>query len=258
MLKVIILEDNLTFQRQLQEWVEQRIMINPTATSYADMQLTLQTADPEIVKAQIQADYYLAILDIELATSLSGIDIAEIIRQRAKFAAIIFVTAYQEYLPYTVSRRIEPLDYINKDQPTDALVSRLREDLDEAYQRYRVFSQFPQHQVDQFVYEPTHGIKRRVNFADIFYLEAVSGQSRRIRIVGQNVHAEYTGTLTKITDARFLKVSRGVLVNPNNIIEFDQQERQLYFDDDCQIGVDVSYRNLKMLKNWLRDHSKNN
>ena len=109
MLKVIILENDDYQADYIENIVTQRRMINNTLQSY-DMKVWLQTNDPQEVIKKVKNEDYFAILDIELDRDISGIDVAEQIRAKSEFAEIIFVTAYQEYLPYTVSRRIEPFD----------------------------------------------------------------------------------------------------------------------------------------------------
>ena len=131
MLKVIILENDDYQADYTERLVSQRKLINATPNSY-DIELYLRTNDPQEVIDSIKDEAYLAILDIELDNQLSGIDVAEQIRKKAEFAEIIFVTAYQEYLPYTVSRRIEPFDYISKGKQIESIADRLRIDIDEA------------------------------------------------------------------------------------------------------------------------------
>lgn len=109
MLKVIILEDNDYQAKYIEKIVSQRQMINVTPQPY-DMKLYLHTADPQEIINGLKDDDYLAILDIELGNhKLTGIDVAEEIRRKANFAEIIFITAYQKYLPFTVSRRIRAI-----------------------------------------------------------------------------------------------------------------------------------------------------
>lgn len=254
MLNVIIVENNSYQAEYLKKIVNQRIMINPTPNSY-DMQVALQSCEPADVISRVKHAAYLAILDIELGNDLNGIDVAEAIRKKAEFAEIIFVTAYKEYLPYTVSRRVEPFDYILKGNDISSIVDRLRRDIDEAYSRYQFFLNTPQRQAVKFIYEPVKGVKRQINLSDLYYIESVKYKSRRLRIVGKNVRVEYPGTLNKVGCKQLLGVNQSTLVNPQNILEFDRKNRLLYFTEDKKIKCSVSYRKIKAIVNVLKNNS---
>lgn len=252
MLKVIILENDDYQADCVEKIVTQRRIINETPHSY-DMKVWLQTADPQEVIEKVDKEDYLAILDIELDGKITGMDVAEAIRKKAEFAAIIFVTAYPEYLPYTVSRRIEPFDYISKGKEISSITDRLRQDIDEAYARYELYSNSDQQQQEKFTYEPMRGVKRQVNFEDLYYIESVKNENRRLRIVGKNIRIEYHGELGKIADDRLLRVNQGTLINPRAIQEFNRKKRMVYFDDDHELKVTVSFRRVKMLSDFLED-----
>ena len=248
MLKVIILENDDYQADYIENIVTQRRMINNTLQSY-DMKVWLQTNDPQEVIKKVKNEDYFAILDIELDRDISGIDVAEQIRAKSEFAEIIFVTAYQEYLPYTVSRRIEPFDYISKGDKIESITDRLRIDIDEAYVNNN------QHHQDKFIYEPIRGVKRQVDFEDLYYIEAIKNKSRRLRIVGKSIRIEYHGELGKISDERLLRINQSTLINPLSIQRFSKKERTVYFDDE--ISVTVSYRKLKLLTDFLNDMKNN-
>ena len=250
MLKVIILENNDYQSDYVEKLVTQRRMINETPHSY-DMKVWLQTADPQEVIRKVDNEDYLASLDVELDGDISGIDVAEHIRKKAAFAEIVFVTAYKKYLLHTVSRRIEPLDYISKGKDIASITDRLREDIDEAYLRYQSYINGGQKKQDKFTYEPMRGVKRQVNFDDLYYIESVKNENRRLRIVGKNIRIEYHGELRKIADDRLLRVNQSTLINPLAVQEFSKKERLVYFGSDRELTVTVSYRKVKMLSNFL-------
>lgn len=251
MLKVIIVENDTVYAKHIKSIIAQRIMINSTPNSYDDMEIFIHSDNPTEIKEKISHEDYLAILDIELGKKANGIDVAEIIRKKANFAEIIFVTAYKEYLPYTISRRIEPLDYISKGNSITAIDDRLRQDIDEAYSRYQSFLTIPQKQYNKFVYEPLRGVKRQINLDDLYYIESIKYKSRRLRIVGKNLRIEYSGTLNKIHNSQLLRISQSIIVNPANIIEFDKKNRVIFFSKDPQLKCGVSFRRMKLLNDYF-------
>ncbi|EDX43379.1 LytR/AlgR family response regulator transcription factor [Limosilactobacillus reuteri] len=250
MLKVIILENDDYQADYTERLVSQRKLINATPNSY-DIELYLRTNDPQEVIDSIKDEAYLAILDIELDNQLSGIDVAEQIRKKAEFAEIIFVTAYQEYLPYTVSRRIEPFDYISKGKQIESIADRLRIDIDEAYARYQNYVSSNQKHHEKITYEPIRGVKRQVDLENLYYIESVKNTNRRLRIVGKDIRIEYHGELNQVDSNHLLKVNQSTLINPKAIQEFNRKERIVYFDTNREIKVTVSYRKIKSLVDFL-------
>lgn len=253
MLKVIILEDNDYQADYIKNIVSKRQMINITPYTY-DMKLLLQTADPQEIIDSLQADDYLAILDVELANNkLTGIDVAEKIRQTANFAEIIFVTAYQKYLPFTISRRIEPFDYISKGDDIASITDRLRQDIDEAYSRYQAYLNSNQSQQINFTYEVTRGVKRQIPLSDLYYIESIKNENRRLRIIGRNIRIECHGELRLIDNEHLFRISQSALVNPKTIVEFNKKDRLVYFDQNHEISLPVSYRKVRELNNLLKN-----
>lgn len=255
MLKVIIVENNAKYEQYIQSIIKHRIMINPTPNCYDDMVISLQSDNPFEIKKKIKDENYLAILDIELGKDVNGIDIAEMIRREANFAEIIFITAYNEYLPYTISRRIEPLDYISKSDSITSITERLQKDIDEAYSRYQSFLDVPQKQYETFVYEPLRGVKRQINLEDLFYVESIKYKSRRLRIVGKNLRVEYSGTLNQIKKKQLIRISQSAIINPKNVIEFDKKNRIVFFSKDHSIKCNVSYRKVTELNKFFSNNS---
>ena len=82
MLAIIILEDNAAEREIIQQMIENRIQINETSDAY-DARVVLSTGKPRDVLAYIeqhQSLNYLAFLDIDLKTSLDGIEVASRIK----------------------------------------------------------------------------------------------------------------------------------------------------------------------------------
>lgn len=129
MLQVLILEDD-QFQREfISELVANRILVNPSPDAY-DMQIALATGQASAVLdflSDHQQDPIFLIADIELTgQELSGIDVAEKVREACSFATIVFVSSYLEYLPLTIARQVEPLDFVFKGIEPEQLKDKLR------------------------------------------------------------------------------------------------------------------------------------
>lgn len=251
MLSIIILEDDLNQLYEIEEIVKNRIMINPTPHEY-DMRVDLVTPNPDEVVRFVQADQaYCLITDIDLKHKLSGIDVAEIVRNNSRFSEIIFVTAFGQYLPLTISRHVESLDFIFKSDADGPMPQRLRETVDEAYGRYLKFITVPERAVERIVYHPTKGLVKTVDVDQLFYIQAVKGKSRLIQIVGKNLHVETHGELANYDDTSLVKVNRGIVLNPANVVELDVKNPRVYFDKEQIVSCDISIRHLKELRKHL-------
>lgn len=69
--------------------------------------------------------------------------------------------------------------------------------------------------------------------------------------MGKDIRIEYRGELGQINNKRLLKVNQSTLINPKAIQEFNRKERVVYFDENQEIKITVSYRKIKSLINFL-------
>ena len=138
MLSIIILEDNQSERQIIQKMIENRISVNSTPEEY-NAQIVLSTADPQEVISYVEQNdqkQILAYLDIDLQTTIDGIEVASRIKSTGLNSQIVFVTADAEALRYTIQRHVAPLDYITKDAPPVEIQGRIYETVDLGYQNY--------------------------------------------------------------------------------------------------------------------------
>lgn len=109
---IYICEDDPKQRQQLLEIVANYVMIEAL-----DMQVELATADPFEIVARLEAEPGRAgiyLLDIDLNSSLNGIELAAKIREFDDLGKIIFVTTHAELAPMTFRYKVEAYDYIVK------------------------------------------------------------------------------------------------------------------------------------------------
>ena len=111
----------------------------------------------------------------------------------------------------------------------------------------------PEREVERIAYHPTKGLVKTVAVDQLFYIQAVKGKSRLILIVGRNLHVETHGELANYDDTSLLKVNRGLVINPANVVELDTKNRRVYFDQDHIVACDISFRHLKELRKHLNE-----
>ena len=94
MLNFVICDDNQGILNRLEKMLES-ILINNNLSG----QVSYSTTNPDSLLTYIKNHQFdVIILDIDLKSNISGMDLANIIRKSNKKAYIIFTTAHLEYL----------------------------------------------------------------------------------------------------------------------------------------------------------------
>lgn len=252
MLHTIILEDEAFHAGFLKQLVVNRIMVNPSPQAY-DMKVELVTSQASEVLAYVTAHPtapLLLLTDIELAQQApTGIDVAAQIRQLAQQATIVFISSYPDYLPLTITRQIEPLDFIYKGTTPEELEAKVRQVIDVAYARYLKYQQAAPATI--FTYEPVKGVFRQLDLNQICYIQSVKNAKRLLKIVGPNLQVEYHAELAKVDHAPFVRVARDTVVNPAKIDHFDAHRRLIAFDEAETLTCLCSVRKVTMVRELL-------
>lgn len=259
MLNIVILEDDSNQRQHLASIIDARCQINPTPRQY-DAAITLTTKVPTDViaytknHAQVPTLYF---LDIDLGDSkYNGVDVGSIIRnQSCELAMIVFVTTHAEMLPLTMRRRVEPLDFIFKDDASAKFITRVRETLDVAYQRYLHHMQPAK--TPYFRYQVAPGVFKQLAFADLIYIKSIPNASRQLQIIACNQRALVAGNLKDYatTYPQLLRISRQILVNPKNIAAFSHKNHTVTLSNGETIQV--SLRHIKEISATLAKYQKN-
>ncbi|MCR1878780.1 LytR/AlgR family response regulator transcription factor [Limosilactobacillus reuteri] len=250
MIKVIILEDDREQRQLLSRIVSNRIMINETPFEY-NMEVVLNTSNPQDVinfLSENQDSDYIVFLDIDLNSDISGLNVAEYIRDKIALAEIVFVTTHDEMLRETLKRRVEPLDFIYKDTSFKKYKMEIMGAIDEANKRYnRIFSSNKSNEV--FTYEAMKGIYKRIPFSDIFYINKIKGKTRKVKLVGVNTQLTFSGELKDLEKKYkfFFRANREYIININNIVEMDSTKRIVYFSKNKNVKCSVSIRQIRKL-----------
>ena len=252
MLHTIILEDEAFHAGFLKQLVVNRIMVNPSPQAY-DMKVELVTSQASEVLAYVTAHPtapLLLLTDIELAQQApTGIDVTAQIRQLAQQATIVFISSYPDYLPLTITRQIEPLDFIYKGTTPEDLEAKVRQVIDVAYARYLKHQQAAP--TTTFTYEPVKGVFRQLDLNQICYIQSVKNAKRLLKIVGPNLQVEYHAELAKVDHAPFVRVARDTVVNPAKIDHFDANRRLIAFDETETLTCLCSVRKVTMVRALL-------
>lgn len=224
-LPVFICEDNESQLMNLKMVIENHIMINDMA-----MSLKLATADPVNIvdyletKESVQGVYF---LDIDLGTTMDGIELAQIIREKDTLAKIIFITTHDELAPLTLQKKVEPLGYVSKD--SSDMKNQLIECLDLSYQRY----------VDGLGVQKkllTFSIAKKkfnIDLNTVVFLEVAATPHKIILYTDLNQY-EFYGKLGDYEREypELFRCHKAYLINPKKIESIDFKKREIYFEQE--------------------------
>lgn len=112
MLNIFVCEDNPAQRQAIVQIIQNTVLIEEL-----DMRLVLETADPYelLEKAASSQDTGIYFLDIDLSSSINGLQLAQQIRLCDPRGFIIFITAHSELSFMTFQYRVEAMDFVLKD-----------------------------------------------------------------------------------------------------------------------------------------------
>lgn len=261
-LNILILEDDTIQRLYYKEIIQKRILINPSPKSY-DMRIAVSSDQPQDILNYIKInphDSILALLDIDLNKNISGINVAELIRQKCSSADICFITSYSDLLLPIINKNLAPLDFIIKNQSEELITNQLRNIVDLAFSRYKKEITNSK-DVSLFTYEPAPGIYHQIPTKNILYIQT-SIQKHRLILVQRNSEIEFRGELKDLDRHKnFLRADRQVIVNLSNIAKIDIKARKIYFshsNKSCKISVRKVPLFKKRILNKVSSNMKSN
>lgn len=175
-----------------------------------ELQLDEYSSGEEFMRSFIPGSFDIIFLDIYM-DEMTGIDTARKIREKDDQSMIIFLTTSHEHMGDAFA--IHAFDYVEK--PIDE--ERLRASLEDA------FEMFPE-QMQQMTFV-SGGIEVRLTLRDIL---AVRSAGHNVEIVSRSGRTYQTkGPFSNVAEqlqayGNFLLISRGILVNMDEITEFTE------------------------------------
>lgn len=218
MLKIFVCDDEVAHRNKIS-----RIIKNYLLMKDYDLQFQLATEDPFAILSYISENKTEGVyfLDIDLKTSLDGLELGKRIREHDPTAKIIYVTTYSELLYLTFLYKVEALDYITKDNE-EILQKRITECIDIALERYMNTSVEARPQF--WVRSGAIDIKLYVD--EILYFES-SVTPHKLIVHLDNRMIEFMGKIKDIESINdhFCRCHQSFVVNIKNIKEIDKKER---------------------------------
>lgn len=238
MLNIFVCEDNTEQRKSIVRTIENTVLIEEL-----DMRFVLDTANPHelLESVKISAHTGIYFLDIDLQCDMNGMKLAQQIRLFDPRGFIIFITSHSELSYMTFQYRVEAMDFVLKDNPTEAKV-KIRECLFNALERYTCQA----NKIQKTYMIDVGDRKISVDYNDIFFFET-SENIHKIILHAKERQIEFSGTmkdLENVLDESFVRCHRSFLVNRKNIQEVDTKNRILYFKngETCLISTRMMKR----------------
>lgn len=233
MIKFIICDDKKAFLSKEEKIVENFMMnydIDYKCRIFSEY-------DAEFMKeAREDEGFKVYLLDIKTENG-SGLDMARKIREEYDdwVSVIIIITAYPEYKYEALGNRLYLFDFINKLDNCDA---KLLQDLERALKNY-------DNRQKCLSFEFNH-VAKKLEFRHIIMIEKEKDSKRCLikTTYGDCVIGKTLNNTFKMLDDRFIKTSRSVIINVDQVMEFSISDNIITFKNGMET-YDIS-----------RDHKK--
>lgn len=186
---------------------------------------------------------HLIILDVEM-NGLSGIDIAEKIREKDEDVLIVFITGFKRYALKAYD--LDVFRYIIKPISKDKIF-KLMTDVIKHIKRVEAYNE-----KNSYISFKIKGQIYQVNYNDISYFEKTL---RKITVYCRDNNFEFYGSIKELKmqldDSVFIQIHQGILVNKRMIMKFKDGEITL---NGIKDALPVSRRYKNKVINELTDN----
>lgn len=233
MLKIAICDDNLSMRTKFADMLYKLLEKN-----HIDGEIKFATDNPDDFYNYIVSNPVdVVLLDVDLRSEMTGIDLAKKIRGFNTSLKIIFITAHIEYM--MLSFKVNTFDYLVK--PVSP------EKLEECLIR---LTQFTYTDNDNFIKIKSGPITHMVNKNDIIYIEKSHPKSN-IYTNNEVIESNYTlEEFQNILPKNFLRCHKSYVVNIKKISEINTIKNEITFYNlsTCCLGRKYKKQLLDNLK----------
>lgn len=224
MLNFVLCDDNLNIVKKLKEMLEILFLKNDI-----DAEVTFFSDNPEdVLQYEKENSVDVLILDINLNSNISGIDLAKKIRKNNKNVYIIFSTGHLEYslLAYSV----KTFDYL----PKPITLERLEVTLN------RLLDDLSNNSTKEFI---QLNKKTIINEKEINYIKR---NGMKLVFCTNNGDYESYNSFSKIENtlpSNFVRCHKSYIANTENIINININNNKINFGNDLFCDIGPKYKN---------------
>jgi len=233
MLHIFICEDNEIQRTDLEELVCKHIHLEDF-----DIGLAISTESPAELLKYLEAhpgQGGLYFLDVDLKSSINGIELAAQIKKMDVSATIVFITTHSEMMHYVFRLKIEAMEYIIKGSPSEEIEQRIVECIRVAYQRFLD----GKHTANKYFTVQSSGQKFSIRYDEILFFESSIGRRNKITLHTENKTMEFYGTIVEISKLGppFFSCHQSFVVNVNYVRRIDIPNREAELKDGTIIPI---------------------
>lgn len=224
MIKFIVVEDSEREQNVIKKVLRKISITNDNTISVEYYKRFSPELKKEIENTTVRKVY---IMDIELEGKISGIDIANMIREVDWDSEIIFVTSHDQMFEFAHRKVLEVFDFIEKFIDME---KRLEMDINKIYKRKfdKKRLQIINRNVDLDIY-----------FKNIIYINRDKEERKTVIHTNNDIEFKVGYSLNELLnelDNRFIQVHRSCIVNKDRISEYNFSKG--YFVTDTGEKID--------------------
>lgn len=224
MLNFVLCDDNLNIVKKLKEMLEILFVKDDINAKVA-----FATANPkEILEYEKQNIIDVLILDVNLNSDISGIDLAKLIRKKNKKVYIIFLTGHLEYS--LVAYTVKTFDYLPKPITMERLevtLKRLLDDLSSSSDsKYICLNN-----------------KTMINEKEINYIKK---DGMKLVFCTSSGNYETYNSFNKIENClpeNFVRCHKSYIANTENILNINTENNKIIFGNDFSCEIGPKYKN---------------
>lgn len=238
MLKFIICDDNLNIANKLKDMIKIIFLKN---NDYAEIMLITDNPN-EVLDFEGKNQVDVLITDINLNSSITGIDLAKRIRANNKNIYIIFLTGHLEYS--LIAYSVKTFDYL----PKPITLERLEVTIN------RLLDDFSTSDCYKFIHVNNKTI---INENDINYIMKDGMKVVFCTNSGDiEIYGSFKQIFNKLSD-NFIRCHKSYIANINNISNFNINNNIIKFGSNftCEIGPKYKSKFMEVFKN---EHTSNN
>ena len=224
MLNFVLCDDNLNIVKKLKEMLEILFVKNDI-----DAKIGFYTDSPEkVLEYEKENIVDILVLDINLNSNISGIDLAKTIRKRNKKVYVIFSTGHLEYS--LVAYSVKTFDYLPKPITIERLevtLKRLLEDLNNSSS-------------NNFI---KLNNKTILNEQEINYIK--KDGMKLIFCTGAGTYETYSSfnKIENLLPDNFVRCHKSYIANTNTIQNININNNKIIFNNDLSCDIGPKYKN---------------
>ncbi len=215
MLRFVLCDDNNSILSKLQKMIEAILIQNNLSGEIA-----IASANPSDIISYIEGNPFdVTILDIDLKSDISGLNLANIIRQKNKKAYIIFTTAHLEYS--LVAYKYKTFDFLAKPVTIERLEETILRLYDDICTDNNTFLKF--NKKNSFI-----------KSEDVFFIQK-DGKKAIFKTIDKDyeMYSSFSNILSQLPP-NFVRCHKSYIVNLNKV-SYIQSNNTIIFNDNLNI-----------------------